>query len=263
MSSLYNWYDWVQAIFVGFIFVFFVHLQGVNACRMTGEKNTRTLWLRGIAAVFLFSILMLLIGLLAFMRDQALHVLTAGTPTIAIEMKSVTAEAAKKLAKGLFGSLSFEAVQLLIVNFIAVMVTSTLAFLHSDPDERYGRAFATLRRNEHRFFKVRRRLEDRLAALTRLHNEEIATFDRLDAQIRRECADLEEQVKSLTEVAKSGARFITSAKDRRLAAYRQGFLHGSGSTTGAPELEQSPPSGRDEDRRPVDLDEAAPTGREA
>lgn len=240
MANIYYWLDWTVALSLSFIFLFLVHLLGFNFHRGLGTAPTKTRVMHFVLAAVLFAIIAATVVLLAYMRDQALQMLTSGMPGFTLGIKEAGAAALKAAREGQPWRLSPEALGIVAFNTLVVVVMSAMAFLRTDPDARFEQAYESMKRDERRFRTIRLKREKLLANANRINDDRVTTLDRLEASLQRDRAMALDEIDWTEKQVRAGLHSMACTRDRRIAAYRRGAT----STAGAfPKLPaESPPA---------------------
>ena len=253
LGELQRNYNWIFAFVAGLGFVGSSHLLGTNVRQIFGAPSWGGVAKRAAAILFFIVIIAGALGILAQLRDQVLHLQGQTAGNLAPSVGSVVGRSVETaLTKWLVG-ISPEALQLAMLNVFIVCLASVLAFFHVDPDDRYDVATIRLARAAVAYEKHRRRTDAELKGAMEGFRKKREQLDHMLGEARRKVAASVEQIEDFRRTAVAGAKTIAQVRDRRLAAYRQGFLHG---------LRRPPTEGAipaPEESRPAEPDAPAPT----
>lgn len=247
LGDLQRYYNWIFAFIAGLGFVGSAHLLGVNVRQIFGAIDWAGVAKRTAAILFFIAVMLGALSVLAHLRDQVLQLQGQAIGKLGTSASQVLGKSIEiALAKGPLG-ITAEALQLAMLNAFVVALAAVLAFFHVDPDDRYEVATFRLGRAARAFERHRRRNEGKLKQLMEQQRLTDTKLDTLIGEVRRRQTQLSERLDGLRQAATNGAAVIAGVRERRLAAYRQGFLRGCGRVGGAtlagPDPKQPDPDG--------------------
>lgn len=228
LNDLQRYYNIAYAVGIGLGVVWFSHVLGMNNRQIFGSRSIGEVAKR--AASILFALLFLagMLAVLAQWREQLVHVQGRTVGQIGVATPQLVQRALQEAATNWFRGLSGEAVQLTLLNVLLIAVASVASFFRVDPDARYDDASRTLEKATRAFDQHRRRHEKGLKKLTRTHHEKATALDTLLAEAARDVREAGEHIDQFKQAANAGVVLIRAVREKRIAAYRQGFLHGMG-----------------------------------
>ncbi|MDK9697988.1 MAG: hypothetical protein OEL76_16560 [Siculibacillus sp.] len=234
LSDLQNNYNWYFAGIVGSGFVGAAHLMGTNLRQIFGSLRWTQVARRATAILLLAAAMLFALAVLSQLRDHLLKLQIPTVGKIGTSAGQVVLTATQKALSGWLAGVSGEALQLAMLNVFVVILALTLAYFHVDPDDRYDLAVRRAARAKRAHDRHREKHLAELKRITEDHHRVLASLDRLIGEVRREQKNLGERLDLLGQSAKTGGDAITRVRERRLAAYVQGFDHGSARKPPAP-----------------------------
>jgi hypothetical protein len=226
LSELTWSFNWLFAVIVGGGFAFAAHLIGTNFRQMFGSLRWVQRVRRAVAIALLAFTTFLVISVLAQLRDHLLRLQSPTAGKIGTSAGQVVWDASQKAVFSWLSGISSEAMQLATLNIFVVILAMTFAYFHVDPDDRYDMAVRRAALAKKAYDRHREKHFAELKQFTEEHHRKLASLDRLIGDVRRDQKNLGERLDMLGQSAQTGGAAITRVRDRRIAAYRQGFEHG-------------------------------------
>ncbi len=228
LNDLQRYYNIAYAIGIGLGVVWFSHVLGMNNRQIFGSRSLGEVAKRVASIVFALLFLAGMLAVLAQWREQLVHVQGRTVGQIGAAVPQIVQRALQEAATNWFRGLSGEAVQLTLLNVLLIAVASVASFFRVDPDARYDDASRRLEKAQAKYDRHRRRHEKALKKLTHAHHEKATTIETLLGEAARDVRMAGEHIDQFKQAANAGVVLIRAVREKRIAAYRQGFIHGIG-----------------------------------